>query len=233
MLTQWTAAARRTDETDDLNEQAGDVMLRPVVAELRARLAVLNALPKEETMPSPTSPITIPSVYGRLHADVEACWRDEPYDKSVFVMMKFPDRKMEPWKTACLDAVFEAIAREVARHGLVARRADKKVYASSRQLWDNVCVYMLASKYGIAVLEDHVGDDFNPNVALEYGFMLGLGRTVVLLKEQGFKHLRADIMATIPSEFSIAPDHTLDIGSVEHAVEKWLVDIGIPPKRNR
>ena len=41
---------------------------------------------------------------------------------------------------------------------------------------------MLAPAYGIAGLEDRVGDEFNPIVALEYGFLLGWGRAVVLLR---------------------------------------------------
>jgi len=56
---------------------------------------------------------------------------------------------------------------------------------------------MLGCDYGVAILEDHVGDEFNPNVALEYGFMLARGSKVVLLKEANFKHTRADIFATI------------------------------------
>jgi hypothetical protein len=92
---------------------------------------------------------------------------------------------------------------------------------------------MLGCRYGVAILEDHVGDELNPNVALEYGFMKGLGREVVLLKERRFKHLRADLVGTIPKEFDIGADHALDRRSIQDAVSNWLIDIGVPPKRAR
>jgi hypothetical protein len=149
-------------------------------------------------------------------------------------MMKFPDpANMEVWQLQCLEDIYVAVKDELDRHGLVARRADKKVYATSKRLWDNLCIYMLGCRYGVAILEDHVGDELNPNVALEYGFMKGLGREVVLLKERRFKHLRADLVGTIPKEFDIGADHALDRRSIQDAVSNWLIDIGVPPKRAR
>jgi nucleoside 2-deoxyribosyltransferase len=93
---------------------------------------------------------------------------------------------------------------------------------------------MLGCDYGIAILEDRVGNEFNPNVALEYGFMLARGSKVVLLKEANFKHIRADILATIPAPFSINQEHVVDTHSVRNAISDWLsVDLGLAPRRKR
>lgn len=159
---------------------------------------------------------------------------DCPFEQAVFVMMKFPDPKvMDPWKVKCLDDVYGAIRDEVDRHGLTACRADKKVYVGDKQLWDNVRVYMEGCKYGIAVLEDHTGDELNPNVALEYGYMRGLRRNVMLLQEHSFKHMRADLIGTLAKEFTITRSHRVNKESVVNAVASWLVDAGVAAIRNR
>ncbi len=179
-------------------------------------------------------PEFIPSTYRHLEDDLKHFHDDDRFDRSVFVMMKFPDpAHMEAWQVACLEDLYGAVKEELDRHGLVARRADKKTYAASKQLWDNLSIYMLGCRYGVAILEDHVGDELNPNVALEYGFMKGLGREVILLKERRFKHLRADLVGTIPKEFDIATDHAVDRRSLQDAVSNWLTDIGVPPKHSR
>lgn len=173
----------------------------------------------------------LPPAYHHLEKDMvvfhEAC----PFEKSVFVMMKFEDPKMEPWQRQCVRDIFDTIRLELVRYQLTARRADEKTAASSGQLWDNLCIYMLGCKYGLAVLEDHVLSELNPNVTLEYGFMKGLGRRVGVLKEAGFKSIRADMMGTLVRDFSISSHHIVDKNSIEKAVNQWAaVDLGLQKK---
>ncbi|OGL61588.1 MAG: hypothetical protein A3J27_04615 [Candidatus Tectomicrobia bacterium RIFCSPLOWO2_12_FULL_69_37] len=81
---------------------------------------------------------------------------------------------------------------------------------------------MLCCKYGVAVLENIIVDEFNPNVALEYGFMRAMGKPALLLKEKRFKP-RADILGTIWQDFDI-----LNIDpTVPNAIDKWLDDVGV------
>jgi hypothetical protein len=174
----------------------------------------------------------LPAPYRYLEAALKNFHKDAPAEKSVFVMMKFPSDGMEDWKKQCLSDLYGAVKDELDRYGLVARRADQKTYSENRQLWENVCIHMFGCDYGVAILEDHVGDEFNPNVALEYGFMLSRGCKVVLLKEASFKHIRADILSTIPTSFSISKDHAVDTSSVRTAISDWLsVDLGMAPRR--
>ena len=140
----------------------------------------------------------------------------ENYDKNVFLMSRFQEGN----KT--LDQIDRSIRQTLQARGLVAHRADDRCYAADRNLWDNVCTYMHGCKFGIAVLEDILAEEFNPNVALEYGFMCGLSKPTLLLKERRF-HPRADILGTLWEEFDI-----LDIEvSVPKAVNRWLDDVAM------
>jgi len=206
-----------------------------------ARITGAGRLQVEEKQRNTSKPMamtddstSLPPPYRHLESALKQFHEDAPAEKSVFVMMKFPSNDMEDWKKKCLSDLYDAVRDELDRHGLMARRADQKTYPESRQMWDNVCTHMLGCDYGVAILEDHVGDEFNPNVALEYGFMLARGSKVVLLKEANFKHTRADILATISVPFSISKEHVVDTNSVRDAISNWLsVDLKITPRRRR
>jgi hypothetical protein len=160
----------------------------------------------------------LPAGYEDLAQDRQRLLRDHPdYDRNVFVMTRFVagDRLLKQ-----LDV---ELRRTLCRHGLTALRADDRMYPNDRQLWKNVCVYMLSCRYGIAVLEDRIRDEFNPNVALEYGFMRALDKPTLLLKDVGFHNLRADILGTLHEPFDIT-----DIaGSLTRPIENWIRDLGL------
>ena len=80
---------------------------------------------------------------------------------------------------------------------------------------------MLCCKYGVAILEDRIANEFNPNVAIEYGFMRALNKPALLLADVGFHNLRADIIGTLRETFDIT-----DIpGTIGAPIEKWLNEI--------
>jgi nucleoside 2-deoxyribosyltransferase len=73
---------------------------------------------------------------------------------------------------------------------------------------------------GIAVLEDRAANEFNPNVAIEYGFMRALNKPALLLADVAFRNLRADIVGTLRETFDLT-----DIeNTVPSAIERWLKD---------
>lgn len=159
----------------------------------------------------------IPPGYQFLADDCERFFQEHPhYDKNVFIMTRFQrgDRLLES-----LDAELRRVLKE---HGLDPVRADDKMYLRDRNLWNNVCLYMICCKQGIAILENRIEDEFNPNVALEYGFMRGQNRPALLLKDVAFRRLRADIMGTLWEEF----DLTNIEGTIRAPVEKWLKELG-------
>ena len=160
----------------------------------------------------------LPPGYEELAGDCRKFLSDHPdIDRNVFIMTRFVPGN------ALLTLLDQELRRTLCRHGLNALRADDRMYPTDRQLWKNVCVYMLCCRYGVAVLEDRVKDEFNPNVALEYGFMRALDKPTLLLKDAGFHNLRADILGTLHETF----DLTDIAGSLARPIENWIRDLGL------
>jgi hypothetical protein len=139
-----------------------------------------------------------------------------PFDKSVFVMTKFPDPKKPAPVDAQLEAVIQAVRDAVQNCGCVPRIASDGQYHPI--LWDNVELYLLGCRRGIAIVEDKYLPELNPNVAMEWGWMRGMGRNVLYLVEKDFKKQRADWGGLIESQFDWAnpgPD-------IKAGVEAWL-----------
>lgn len=146
-----------------------------------------------------------------------------PFEKNVFIMMPFGDSSTKADSLVKLTLLFDSIERTLKRfYGFNALRADFRDFSRSGWLWDNVCVYALGSKYGIAVLESFSAEEFNPNVAMEFGFMKALGREVLLLKDKNFKHVRADILGRLWIEFDSTSKQSIE-ETIEDAIHKWLV----------
>jgi len=160
----------------------------------------------------------MPPGYQFLAEECARFFRDHPrYERNIFIMTRFvPGNKI-------LEELDEALRSVLGSYDLDPVRADDKMYMRDRNLWNNVCVHMICCKYGIAILEDRVADEFNPNVALEYGFMRALNKPTLLLADVGFRNLRADIIGTLRERFNI-----MDIkGTIRKPIEKWLKELGI------
>lgn len=112
------------------------------------------------------------------------------FDKSVFVMTKFPDPKKPAAVDVQLETVIQVVRDSVQNCGYVARVANDNHYHPI--LWDNVELYLLGCRRGIAIVEDKYLPELNPNVAVEWGWMRGMGRDVLYLVEKDFKRQRAD-----------------------------------------
>jgi hypothetical protein len=130
--------------------------------------------------------------------------------RNVFIMTPFHK---------AVGKVIEALESALRDAGLNPLRADGKNYLKDRNLWHNVCVYMLCCGSGVAVLENQARREFNPNVALEYGFMRALDKRVLLLAEKNFKAIRADIGGIVRESFDARRPN-----SVATAVRRWLRD---------
>lgn len=90
--------------------------------------------------------------------------QDHPnIDRNVFLMMRFRDGEQ-------YEQIDRTLRQEMGKYGLNVLRADDKDYTGD--LWENVCLYMFGSRYGVAVFEEIDEREFNPSVALELGFML-------------------------------------------------------------
>lgn len=131
--------------------------------------------------------------------------------RTAFIMMKFG-------RTTAHDAIVGAIRDTLAPLGIVGVRADDKEY--NDDLFPNILTYIYGSAFGIAVFERIEADDFNPNVSLEVGYMLALGRDVCLLKDKTLKTLQTDLMGKMYRTFDpLDPQTTIPDGVI-----KWLRD---------
>ncbi len=206
-----------------VNESVGHSSPEDVVAELhykRTRLIfaidLYRSLQNDEGSSVNSD---FPAPYKKLGESMQRFFSDsakgcEVYEKNVLIMTRFQEGNKE------LSRIDSTIRRSLRANGLIGHRADDRCYPADRNLWDNVCTYMFGCKYGIAVFEDVVADEFNPNVALEYGFMRALGKPTLLLKESRFTP-RADILGTLWEEFNI-----FDIeNTVKSAINRWCGDL--------
>lgn len=158
----------------------------------------------------------IPPAYLHLTEDCQQFLKDHPtYDKNVFIMMKFDANNK---KLKELEDELRQLLKEKGFNGV---RADDKVYPKDRDLWNNVCVYMICCKQGIAVLEDTSKMEFNPNVAIEYGFMRALDRRVLLLADKNFPKDRADIVGKLREDFDINQPKL----TIRDPIERWIDEI--------
>lgn len=133
---------------------------------------------------------------------------------NVFLMMRFAD-------SAANRRVVKSLRAALHRYGMNLLRADQKAYSAS--LWENVKFYMNACNLGIAVFEQLLKKDYNPNVSLELGHMLALEKKVLLLKEHHLPRLPSDIVGHLYKEFDARDIAT----TIRSAIDAWLRDIGI------
>lgn len=138
------------------------------------------------------------------------------FDRSVFIMTKFPDPQSTNPLDMQLARVIKAVQDAVTRCQFTPRVAYDRDYYPS--LWDNVELYLLGCRRGIAIVESRYKPELNPNVAMEWGWMRGMGRNVLYLVESTFDQKRADWSGLIEYPFSWDdPERT-----VPAIVHKWL-----------
>ena len=149
-----------------------------------------------------------------LSSGLEKFRRDYPLGtKTAFIMMQFRTTKQH-------EAIDAALKSSLQQHGIVGLRADDKQYLDD--LFPNVQVYMHACLFGVAIFDRITEDDFNPNVSLEVGYMLGMRKSVLLLKDKTLKSLSTDLTGKLYREFD-----TSDVaGTAPGQITKWLTDKG-------
>lgn len=134
--------------------------------------------------------------------------------RTAFIIMQFGNTKAH-------HAIVTTIKDTLKKHGITALRADDKEYMDD--LFPNIRTYMHACDFGVAVYDRITEDDFNPNVSLEVGYVLGMGKNVLLLKDKTLKSLQTDLTGKLYKAFDTADvDNTMP----PH-IEKWLADRGL------
>jgi nucleoside 2-deoxyribosyltransferase len=144
--------------------------------------------------------------------------KDYPEPLAVaFLMMKFGE-------TPAHKTFVQTIREAFAKHGIEVLRADDREYHDD--LFPNVRTYMHGCGLGIAVFERIEADDFNPNVSLEVGYMLAMGKPVCLLKDKTLKTLQSDLVGKLYKPFDTQNAKM----SLPKQIDKWISDKGLSRK---
>lgn len=125
----------------------------------------------------------------------------------VFVIMPFDKR---------YDKLYEVIKEVFSRCRYTAVRADENTFHDD--LWENVNVYLDCCVAAVAFFEKKPFKSFNPNVALEVGYMLGRGKKVFIIKDKRIKDLPTDLKGKICYDY----DGCGNNNSLEVKLDEWM-----------
>ena len=129
----------------------------------------------------------------------------------AFILMQFRDTKPH-------ERIVQAIKDGLAAHGITGVRADDKEY--HEDLFPNVQTYMNGCGMGVAVFEQIEARSFNPNVALELGYMYAMGKPLCLLKDKNLTTLHSDLVGKLYREF----DSYDPAGTIPPTLSRWLTN---------
>lgn len=132
-----------------------------------------------------------------------------PFEKNVAFLASYSGQQS--------DELYYAIKQTLNEKDYRLLRVSDQMVASD--LFSNVIVHLLGSKYGIAIFEGSEEKNWaNPNVAFELGIMFTLGRKVLLLKDSHLPKIPTDLTGHIYNEYR-SSDEIPDI------IKKWLYQI--------
>lgn len=131
--------------------------------------------------------------------------------KNVFLIMRFKNEPPFP-------EIVASIEDACAKRGLKVLRADQKEY--SPDLWDNVLIYLYGCGGAIAIFDQINYREFNPNVALEAGFVLATGKPLLVLKDQAIPTMPSDLSGRLYRDFNTYQASA----TISPQIEKWLND---------
>ena len=133
--------------------------------------------------------------------------------KVAFLVMRFGETKAHIGINA-------AIKKGLKKYDITGIRADEKQYHDD--LFQNVLTYMHGCGFGIAVFERIEEESFNPNISLEVGYMMALGKPVCILKDKTLKTLHSDLVGKLYREFDPFETGT----TILEQIALWLRDKG-------
>lgn len=131
----------------------------------------------------------------------------------AFIMMQFGS-------SSAHDRILGGIRSALDPHGMVALRADDKQYHDD--LYFNILTYVHGCRFGIAVFERIEEDSFNPNVSLEVGYMMGLGKSVCFLKDKTLRTVHTDLVGKLYRSF----DPQNPEGTIPAVLLAWMDEKG-------
>lgn len=211
-----TVSRREQEREDFLRGSMNDALKAELLRDLENDIEKFNI-----RMASVLENLTrFPPCHLRHQQKLQAFHENASYEKSIFIMTKFPNIQNPSPEDLELESVIKTVRNAVVACGYEPRIANDHQYHPL--LWDNVELYLLGCQRGIAIVEDKYLPELNPNVAMEWGWMRGMGRNVLYLVEKSFTKPRADWSGLIeyPFEWN-KPDH-----DIPGHIQQWLQNAG-------
>jgi hypothetical protein len=142
----------------------------------------------------------------------ERFYKDYPEGtRTAFLIMQFTETDIH-------DKIISTIKSLLKGYNITVLRADDKEY--SDDLFANIKTYMHCCEFGISIFERITEEEFNPNVSLEVGYMMGLKKPICLLKDKTLKNLQTDLAGKL-----YKPINLFNIEeSIKTHLNKWLRD---------
>ncbi len=137
---------------------------------------------------------------------------------NVFMMMPFGDSTND---------LYSIIKDYFTGKKIKIVRADEHNFTGG--VWSNVKTHMDSCEYGIALFNKFLdlkkkGEVFNPNVALEVGYMLAQGKPVCILKDKSLKNLFCDLASKYYYEYD---SNDID-KTIPDKLQEWMINENIP-----
>jgi hypothetical protein len=200
---------RLSDYFNSWSKDEKDSWARQMEANFLRQQQALLGFPRLEHAPF------VPPGYEYLMEPLSLLLKDHSsYEQNIFIMTRLAEH-------SGLNQAIASIVGWLKENGCAGLKAnDKTYYVGDRVLWNNVCTYMIGCSKGIAILEDIVKSDFNPNIALEYGFMRALNKPVLILADRRFDKISADVMGILYERFDLMRPET-----AKPAISNWLGEI--------
>jgi hypothetical protein len=190
----------------------------------RTRQTALEEIPKYEQniVAELEELIRYPPHHLQYNSLLEAFYEkgQKPYDRSVFVMTKFPYGKYRNHPDdPKLNQVIEMVRQAIAKRGYFARVASDVQHHA--MLWPNVELYLLACSKGVAIVENRYLPQCNPNVALEWGWMRAMGKPVLFLLEKDFQQEMQNVAADLQGFLHMTFAWDDPAQDIENAIANW------------
>jgi hypothetical protein len=186
--------------------------IKPLIPTVIAGYAGEGSRGDPKNLLASTTAISTHTVPPELTNSLARFQSDYPDPSRVaFIMMQFGKTRMHM-------EITQAIRDTLASYGIAGLRADDKEY--HEDLFPNVQTYIHGCNFGVAVFERLQGDEFNPNVALEVGYMRALRKPLCLLRDSTVKTLPTDLVGKLYKTFDTQNAAT----SIPQVLTKWMED---------
>lgn len=134
-----------------------------------------------------------------------------PYEKNVFLMMKFRENNMDFYKF---------IKQELGHRGLNCVRADEAEWNITNDVYNPLAV-LYCCKYGIALFDEpEKSAQYNPNVAYELGIMHYQRKDCLIMKHSCLSEVPFDLIKNLYVTYS-------EKYQFEAILDKWLKSLEI------